>query len=258
MDLRAWIRKERKKVAGFPSPQIRLLDFESGPMPRPRPRLSLVSTYFIGDVHGCCRELEALLEKIDPGPGDRVYLTGDAFDRGPDPEGVFDLIQSRGLISIQSNHEAFLLKVLQEGSPSRHGYIQDCLEALSGRREEFQAYLEALPLARKGEGWLLVHAGIDPYQGFSKSTPETILMVRNWPRNDPLGVPWYQHYQGPELVIFGHNAKKEPVLFRREGKLLAVGLDTGCVYGGSLTAFCLEDERLIQVPSPKDYRKRSP
>ena len=57
------------------------------------------------------------------------------------------------------------------------------------------------------------------------------------------------------MVIFGHNARKVPVLHRREGKLVAVGLDTGCVYGGHLTAFHLESETLHQVAAARDYRK---
>lgn len=220
-----------------------------------------MATYFIGDVHGCRTELEALLEALGAGEDDRVYLTGDVFDRGPDPVGVFDLIQERGLLSIQSNHEWHLgrvMKLYQETGdwPGTELYVLECLNAFLHRSEEFLAFLGDLPMYRRGEDWILVHAGIHPTEGIPGTTMEMALNMRRFPMKDRRAPLWHHQYRAGPLVIFGHNARKEPVLHRVDGKLLAAGLDTGCVYGGALTALHLEEERLVQVPAARDYRKR--
>ncbi len=219
-----------------------------------------MAQFFIGDVHGCATELAELLERLAPEPGDQVFLTGDILDRGPDPLGVLDLVRERNLLSIQSNHELHLARVLREEDergmrPPCLPYIAACLDRCAARRSELAAFLEALPWYRQGPGWLMVHAGIHPREGLAGTTPKMMVTMRRWPDERPADPPWYEHYQGETLVIFGHNARKEAVLHRVGERLVAAGLDTGCVYGGSLTALHLEEERLVQVPARRDYLK---
>lgn len=218
-----------------------------------------MATFFIGDVHGCSQELDRLLTTLGAGPQDQVLLTGDCFDRGPDPLGVLDLIRGRGLGTIMSNHEDYLCRCLYrqlQGKPleSRHDYILRCLEQVGGRSREFFDFLRKLPLHLEGPGWILVHAGIDPQGGLGATSRRHLLSMRTWPPEDPGAPLWYELYRQGPLVIFGHNAQRQPVLHRVDGRLQAIGLDTGCVYGGELTAFHLEEERLIQVKARRDYR----
>jgi hypothetical protein len=219
-----------------------------------------MATFFIGDVHGCSQELSQLLAVLALGPEDEVLFAGDLFDRGPDPLGVLDLVEQYGSRSVMSNHEDYLLHALEKvgrGVPfeTRHEYVIRCLRQVAPQADRFHAFLRALPLFRRGPGWLLVHAGIDPDRGAEASDRETLLNVRAWPKDQLQAPQWYESYTGSELVVFGHNARRQAVMHRHEGTLVAVGLDTGCVYGGKLTAFHLEQERLIQVDAARDYRK---
>jgi serine/threonine protein phosphatase 1 len=60
---------------------------------------------------------------------------------------------------------------------------------------------------------------------------------------------WYEAWNGPELVHFGHTHSAAPRTHSRGGRLVALGLDTGCVYGGALSAYSPELDELIQVPA---------
>lgn len=219
-----------------------------------------MATYFIGDVHGCSQELDRLLDQLELSAEDRVYLTGDLFDRGPDPLGVLDLVRERNLLSILSNHEDYLYRTMVQflrtrEMDTRHEYISRCLRSVGKRAPEFLEYIRQLPLYRQGEGWILVHAGVDPYQGLEATQRRDLLSMRTWPSDDRQAPRWYELYEAGPMVIFGHNARQQAVMHRVDGKLLAVGLDTGCCYGGWLTAFRLEDESVQCVRAARDYRR---
>jgi hypothetical protein len=75
-------------------------------------------------------------------------------------------------------------------------------------------------------------------------------------RIDGEGRPWwYEDYQGDELVLFGHTPSPVPRAWRRGGKLVALGLDTGCVYGGLLTAYCPEADEFLTVKARRAYSR---
>ena len=171
-----------------------------------------MATFFIGDVHGCSQELSRLLDTIAAGPDDQVYFTGDLFDRGPDPCGVLDLVEAAGSLSVMSNHEDYLLHALSVvgsgGSfETRHEYVVRCLRQIAPQAPRFREFMRTLPLFRRGPGWLLVHAGIDPHQGVEQTPREVLLNVRAWPRDQAQAPQWYETYTGTELVVFGHNAR---------------------------------------------------
>lgn len=64
---------------------------------------------------------------------------------------------------------------------------------------------------------------------------------------------WYEVYTGPNLVLFGHTPGRIPRAQYHDGKLVALGLDTGCVYGGLLTAYSPELDEFVQVKAAKSY-----
>jgi hypothetical protein len=191
-------------------------------------------TLFVGDVHGCSAELAALLSLARP---TRLILVGDLFTKGPDPDGVWRLIRQHGAEAVLGNHDDFVLKRWRLRG-ERHAPA----EAIS--------WLETLPLSLSGPGWLCVHAGLNPTAGLAGTDARTALTVRRWPDDTDERSPfWWQRYAGPPLVIYGHDAVRGLVDRRPD----TLGLDTGCVYGGRLTGYLLEEDALLSVPAAMAY-----
>ena len=113
------------------------------------------------------------------------------------------------------------------------------------------SWLIGLPLMLSGPGWVCVHAGLHPTAGKEATDEATATLVRRWPDDaDPAAPFWWELYQGNEMVIYGHDARRG--LVDRRPKTL--GLDTGCVYGGALTGYLLEDDVLLSVPARRVYQ----
>jgi len=243
-----------------------------------------MSTWIVGDIHGCSAELETLIGKLQLGPGDTLLSVGDLFHRGPDPIGVLDLIEEAKGRFILGNHELRVLERFdlapgQTDSSDRPAWRQEFGEieaeelAGDGRRPcavlpERRAdvlrflqkhsgfYLENTDIeqagpTRDGRAWCAVHAGLIPGRHPASVDIEDLVSVR---RLSSRGKPyWYEVYNGPVLVLFGHTHSKIPRSRRSGGKLVALGLDTGCVYGGKLSAYCPELDELVQVDAKRAY-----
>lgn len=208
-------------------------------------------TLVVGDVHGCADELEHLLELA----GDvKVVLVGDLFTKGPDPARTWSLIKKRKAKAVLGNHDWRLLRVLDgERRFDQHG-TQVCA-ALDAADPDWRGWLRKVPLHRRRGGFLITHAALHPSGKLGKTDRFTHLLRRRWPGdNQSDSPPWWQAYKGPP-VIFGHDAKQGLLLERKNGEPWLVGLDTGCVYGGQLSGWLIEEGALIQVPARRVYRK---
>jgi len=199
----------------------------------------MARTVIIGDVHGCRDELAALLDRVGFAKGDRLVMVGDLVVRGPDPAGTVDLLMSLDARAVRGNHEDRLLRI-RAGEALANEPQRAVIAALSPRH---WAFLEALPL------WLdlpehdvrVVHAGVVPGVPIEQQPPRALMYMRCLnragepveKRGDDL---WGARYQGSPHMVFGHNARTEPQLHPA-----ATGLDTGCVYGGRLTALVLDE-----------------
>jgi hypothetical protein len=212
-------------------------------------------TVWIGDVHGCADELEELLGVVGVTKEDRVVFVGDLVARGPDSRRVLRLVRELGALSVRGNHEQKVIVARQaeaRGEPMRLGPAhQKLLVELS---DEDWAQLDALPLSLDfpEHQVRVVHAGVAPHVAFEEQQAWTLLHIRSLtahgaPSDRFASVSWAESYEGPPHVVFGHNAQAGLQLCRA-----ATGLDTGCVYGGSLSALVLAAGQ--SVPAPESRR----
>jgi hypothetical protein len=218
-------------------------------------------TLIVGDVHGCKAELEALLDSTKFTTGDQLVLVGDLVARGPDSLGVLDVARRAGALFVRGNHEEKLIAWHREERAHRHGGPEPRplgrmhADVAHAFRPIDWSMLSNAPL------WLdlpehrlrVVHAGVLPGVPIEEQRKKTLLRVRSiGPDGEAIatrdgGKPWGATYKGPPHVVFGHNAATQPQLHR-----WATGLDTGCVYGGRLTALILSEGQRV----PLDARAR--
>ena len=213
-------------------------------------------TVIVGDVHGCVVELERLLDRVAFSSGDQLVLVGDLVARGPDSLGVLDVARQTGAILVRGNHEQRLL-VLRRAPVSELPGGRMHRDIVAALRPVDWTLLETSPLwvDLPEHGVRVVHAGVIPGLPIEQHTPATLMRIRTVRvtpegiapasesmapskaravRSEASDVLWGSCYTGPPHVVFGHNAAPGLQLHP-----WATGLDTGCVYGGSLTAMVL-------------------
>lgn len=231
----------------------------------------------VGDVHGCLEELDDLLRTADYRRGrDRLVMAGDMIDRGPDPVGVVRRVMEVGGESVCGNHEEKALRWLRNESKRRSTGRPNLMAPPSeSRRREWESlssgdlsWMRSLPLTVSHGGWLVVHAGFEPGLPMDRQRPDKVMRVR-WVGGDGIMVPsddmrqpdgsffWMEKWRGPESVLYGHAvhslASPRTDAF---GGFRCVGIDTGCVYGGRLTAAIVKDDdsvELTSVPAKRAY-----
>ncbi|GGJ06626.1 serine/threonine protein phosphatase [Halobellus salinus] len=194
--------------------------------------------YVVGDVHGSRSALEALLASLDPGPEDLVVFVGDLVRKGPDSPGVIDLVRDDDrLVSVRGNNEQKIVRGDKDPSWLRHGD---------------RAYFESLPIVVSFDDAIVVHGGIDPERALTTHAAEELLTMRAPHGSGYDGPFWYEDYDGPYRVFFGHTVHERPV--ERDH---AIGLDTGCVYGGQLTAYDDRRGEFVTVDPATTHQSRS-
>jgi serine/threonine protein phosphatase 1 len=195
--------------------------------------------YVVGDVHGCLSELETLLADLNPSDDDLVVFVGDLIRKGPDNHGVVDLVRSSpNMISIRGNNEEKIIKGTKE--------VDDLTE-------EDVDWIRNLPVAISWEGALVVHGGIDPRMDLDDHTVDDLQNTRSLADGGSYDRPfWWEEYEGhAQHVFFGHTVMREPAIADH-----AHGLDTGCVYGGSLTAYDWHGDELISLDVDRTVQER--
>jgi bis(5'-nucleosyl)-tetraphosphatase (symmetrical) len=200
-------------------------------------------TIFIGDVHGCLKELKKLIEKLKPHKNDRIIFLGDLINRGPDPVGVVKFVYENNFECIMGNHEYEYLLEYKEHPVYKNLYNQ--------LGKELHKWIKKRPYWIEEDNFIAVHAGIAPNKSLKETPPHIFLFIRTW-NNDSIsshkGIPWYKYYNGKKVVIYGHWARKGLTI-----RPNTIGLDSGCVYGKFLTAYILEERKILQVPAEKVY-----
>lgn len=208
-------------------------------------------TIVVGDIHGCFDELTALLEKAGLNESDRVVCVGDLIVKGEKNREVLDLfIEDARFSSVLGNHDRALRRYYRGEEVTLKETQERARKELEANEALYSAYLQSLPLMIDLGSHLVVHAGVRSNVALSGQTVEDLTELRTLgeDRTDREGVPWYEHYDGEKIVLFGHWPAPEP----RRGPR-ALGLDTGCVYGFQLTAYIIETDELLSVEAKRAY-----
>jgi hypothetical protein len=218
-------------------------------------------TLIVGDVHGCAEELEQLLGKAHYTRDDHVVFVGDLVAKGPDSRGVIALARGCNATIVRGNHEEKLLQwraAERKGQPDKVPLNRAHREVAEIFTREDWAMIEGTPffVELPDHDALVVHAGLDPTLPLAMQKPDTMMRVRTvkdgkaTDKSESKGAHlWGELYKGPPHVVFGHNAAPGLQLHP-----WATGLDTGCVYGGQLTAMVLDPGE--RIPMNPDARKR--
>jgi predicted phosphodiesterase len=210
----------------------------------------------VGDIHGCHSEFSELLGQLELKEGDRLVLLGDLVNRGPSSTKVIDLARGAGAVSLLGNHELRLLKFRKTGDRK---YIKEHdTETFEALRPEDWAYLEGMPLTFEEPelNTVFVHGGFLPGEPWQRQPPEVVTRIqvidedgRPRKRADYPDAPaWADLWGGPPFVVYGHTPR--PEVYRLKWSL---GIDTGCVLGGHLTAYILPERRILQVQARQRY-----
>jgi len=223
----------------------------------------------VGDVHGCGRSLEALLDRLErESPQARTILVGDLLTKGDAPELVVELLRSRSasgasLEAVCGNHDrrmlAAILAVEHGGEVGDlPGTERRCFERLDraglldAAREILEETVARIELRDSRGAWTVLHAGLDPRLGLAQTPDEVKWSIKARPGERH----WWDAYAGADgLIVFGHKPVTTPIRRCVERRPVAVNVDTGCVYGGALTAYLVGADRFLRVPGLESARE---
>lgn len=214
----------------------------------------MARTIIIGDIHGCFDELTDLLKRLDLQPDDRVIAVGDLITKGPKNREVLDrFMGDPRFSSVVGNHDRRIRQSLR-GEPVPLTKAQrKAIQELEGAPDKYAQYLRSLPYTIDLGDYLVVHAGIRPGVSLNHQMATDLTEIRTMGA-DPArrkGTAWYDVYRGAQTILFGHWPGREP-----KRATHAIGLDTGCVYGGHLTAYVIETAQFVSVPAREAYDGR--
>lgn len=218
-------------------------------------------TFVFGDVHGAGLELQALLEQCKIVPEvDLVYLVGDVFDRGIYGHLVWDLIKKYQMKVLRGNHEQKFIDFFmgkKKFLPLHYFWAINNLIDHGVEISEFVNFLHKTPLLVKDRNCIIVHAGILLSNPIEENLSANVY--GNLPSNQPMPIlkdsNWWDFYCGNYLVLYGHLSQKDgtPRIRKYSNRINSIGLDTSAVNGGSLTAYCIEEEKIYTFKSGVNY-----
>ena len=227
-----------------------------------------MTSFVIGDIHGCCDELRYLVDALPVRSGDKIVFLGDYIDRGPDSRAVVsflielnDRLSENKLVFLKGNHEDMLLSYLELSGQHGKMFLLNggiaTVESYGIPAEESSparfsaalppdhlAFYQRLEHYYVTEGYFCVHAGVNPFKKLPEQSDEELLWIRH---------PFlYSSHLLPYTVLFGHTPQQS-VLYDLPYK---IGLDTGLVYGNMLTCLDTDERILYQIGRGKKRVKK--
>ncbi len=233
----------------------------------------------IGDIHRCADELEALLEKlgyavswsddtgerlpkVTPPVGRKAVFVGDLGDRGPRTPDVLRLamamVDGAAAYAVNGNHDRKLMRWLDGRKVQVAHGLQQSIDQMEQESVAFRAKAQAFLYAMFSHAWLdggklaVAHAGLKETMigRGSAAVREFALYGDTTGEMDEFGLPvrrdWAAEYRGATTVVYGHVATNEAQWVNN-----TICIDTGCVYGGKLTALRWPERELVSVPALK-------
>ncbi len=232
----------------------------------------------IGDVHGCAEELEVLLGtlgyrvardagkgyRVTPPQGRRAVFLGDLVDRGPRVPDVLRLamamVAEGSALCVTGNHENKLLRALRGRNVKVTHGLAESLEQLEAEPEEFRTRVVDFLDGLVSHYWLdggkltVAHAGLkEDMQGRGSGAVRAFALYgETTGETDEFGLPvrynWAADYRGRSKVVYGHTPVPEAEWLNG-----TICIDTGCVFGGKLTALRYPELELVSVPAARVY-----
>ncbi len=217
--------------------------------------------YAIGDIHGCLKALTDLIGQLPLKPEDEVVFLGDYIDRGPDSKGVLDYLlknQQPNWRFLRGNHEQMLLEwlgtpnsmtasnwLLNGGLQTLQSYVPpEKMDEVRGEGAHMvlqsnippshAEFFNSLPLTYETPDYFFCHAGVNLDSPLDKQEQDDLLWIRRKFLQDPRPTS--------KKIVHGHTPVETLDLTRDR-----INLDTGCVYGGSLTALAFPEMKVYQA-----------
>lgn len=194
--------------------------------------------YVVGDVHGCSEEFRELIQLIDLQDTELLVTVGDVIRKGPDNAGALNIVRNNpNILSVLGNNEVKFLAGRK--SPD-------------GLNEDDKKFIDTWPLVITWPGNAVVHGGFDPDRKVEKHSVHDVVNMRSPKKNNNYDTPfWFDEFDGDIRFFFGHTVTNQPI--HQDN---AVAIDTGCVYGGKLTAYDTNRDHFISVDAKKVYEAR--
>ena len=231
----------------------------------------------IGDVHGCFDELVELMAKlgyavepqgeeyvVSAPEGRRLVFVGDLVDRGPGVVKVLrlvsDMVRSVQAFCVPGNHDMKLVRALRGKDVKRTHGLAETMQEMEQEPGEFRtamaSFLDGLVSHYVfDDGKLVVaHAGLKEsmHGRGSGAVREFALFGETTGETDEFGLPvrynWAADYRGKALVVYGHTPVPEALWLNN-----TVNIDTGCVFGGHLTALRYPERETVSVAAHRTY-----
>ncbi len=232
----------------------------------------------IGDIHGCYDELVELLHKlgyeISMQPdgstivkhleGRKVIFVGDYVDRGPKVAQVLRLImrmhETGTALCVPGNHDVKLVRALRGNKVNPTHGLAESLAQLAEESTEFKTHIAEFlgglvsHYVLDAGNLVVAHAGMKAeLRGrASRHVREFAMYGETTGETDEFGLPirlnWAEEYRGDATVVYGHTPVTEPQWVNR-----TINIDTGCVFGGKLTALRYPEKELVSVPAHQTY-----
>ncbi|KAK2574300.1 Bis(5'-nucleosyl)-tetraphosphatase PrpE [asymmetrical] [Acropora cervicornis] len=220
---------------------------------------------FVGDVHGCLDELRELYRKCTTPVQETILVfVGDLVMKGPKTAEVIRFARETGSFSVRGNHEQSMLTDIENKRNNQP--VREKCNCVYDLTEEDENFLENLPFSISIPflNVIVVHGGLFPGVPLENQDPMCMMFIRNYnPENfcgsSKLedGFPWAATWDGPQHVVFGHDARRGLQLYHH-----ATGIDTGCVYGNYLTGILVEDgvwenRKIVHVKAKQQYTAKT-